>query len=86
VNTDLGLGLILAVGVLSAFVMLHSEAIGQWINRKLKALADRHQSQLRVEWSPRVEAWRRFQQVEVIRKEYPRQKSPAVIRATGSPR
>jgi hypothetical protein len=69
-----------------AFVWLHADSIGQWFNRKLTALADRHQSKLRVEWSPRVEAWRRFQQVEVIRKEYPRQKSPVVIRATGSPR
>jgi hypothetical protein len=34
-NTDLGLGMILAVGVLSAFVMLHAEAIGQWIEKKL---------------------------------------------------
>jgi hypothetical protein len=85
-NTDLGLGMILAFGVLSAFVMLHSEAIGQWCNKKLKRLADRHQSKLRVEWSPRVEAWRRFQQVEVIRKDFSRQKSPVVIRTIGSTR
>jgi hypothetical protein len=65
-NTDIRW--IVAVAVLSAFVMFHSESLGQWFNKRLTALADRHQSKLRVEWSPRVEAWRRFQQVEVIRK------------------
>jgi hypothetical protein len=83
-NTDVRW--IVAVACLSLFTMSYASDIAKWIERRLKALADRHQSQLRVEWSPRVEAWRRFQQVEVIRKEFPRQKSPVVIRATGSPR
>jgi hypothetical protein len=65
-NTDLWW--IVAVALPVAFVILHADSIGQWCNRRLTALADRHQSKLRVEWSPRVEAWRRFQQVEVIRK------------------
>jgi hypothetical protein len=38
-TTDLGLGMILAFGVLSAFVMFHSDELAKWISKNLARVA-----------------------------------------------
>lgn len=72
-NTDLRW--IVAVAVLSAFVILDADRIAKWISRQLSRLVvrrdrvERHQQRVDAEYAPRLTALRVVQQAPVIRRQ-----------------